>query len=644
MPHRSHGCVGSPIVPLLFVVAWSAQACDGGRDVTITKGTGGANAAGAPFTSGGAGSDTGGGGTSPSTGGGPGGSGGAGIGHAGAPDAGTSGSTATAGFAGDAAGSGVSCTSDKQCQSFGQLCDLVHQRCVDCLSKDQCGEGGMCVDHVCAAGSPCATDAQCVDAPGGLAVCDVSRGECVQCLEASDCGENRDCIDRHCAAYVPCEDSRDCPTGIQVCNLESGRCVDCNTDADCLDAALPACAADGTCHAACSATDDDCPSPWQVCDRMEGYCVECRYDGDCPASDHCRSAVCVPDLCDSGESRCDGDAIAACNDAGNAFGPAVPCGYGQKCTAVLSHATCATPGPDQAGAGGESQGGAGAGGSEPTAGTAGSLALGGAGGSAGGPMGGVAGDPPSGGAAGFDEPGGAGGKGGHGSCATGASPCTAIPAFVGEQNVDGYDDDFCDVPSFPLDFGSHNAKVNTFRTANPSETALARVAWSVNALHVFVTVTDSSVHAWTSNDHVYEGDSIELMLANTDQVSGDPAGDSNTLQIQASYQRGFVVHVASGSETSRAALPPGEIKGRLFAGGYTVELRVPWLGTAPHSGSTIRLDLALNSAQGEPSTTWRDAQAILTMGPPGETFAGSPCGPDVQPYCDDRAWCPTTLE
>ena len=648
MPHRSHGCVVSPIVPVLCVVAWSAQACEGGRDVTIVKGTGGTHAAGASSMAGSATSDTGGRGTAPSTAGGTSGRGGSDTGRAGAPDAGASGSAAVAGSAGAAADSGVSCTSDKQCQSFGQLCDLVHQRCVECLSKDQCNEGGLCVNHVCTAGSPCATDAQCVAAPDGLAVCDVSRGECVQCLEASDCGENNDCIDRRCVAYIPCQDSRDCPAGIQVCNPESGRCVDCNTDADCLEDGLPACATDGTCHAACGATDDGCSSLGQVCDRLEGYCVECRYDGDCPASEHCRSATCMPDLCDPGESQCDGNGVAECNDAGNAFGPPIPCGHGQICTAVLSHATCATPGAGRGGAGGEGQGGeagAGAGGTGPVGGSAGSTALGGSGGSTGGgPTGGAAGNSASGGAAGSDEPGGAGGLGGAGPCATGASPCTTIPAFAGEQNVDGYDDEFCDIPSFRLDFGSHNAKVNTFRTATPDETALARVAWSANALHAFVTVTDSSVHAWTSDDHVYEGDSIELMLANTETVSGDPAGDGNTIQIQASYQRGFVVRIGNGVETSRAALPPAEFKGRVFAGGYTVELRLPWVGTAPHSGSTVRFDLALNSAQGEPPGTWRDAQAVFTMGPSDETFAGSPCGSDVQPYCDDRAWCPTKLE
>jgi hypothetical protein len=629
-------------VSVLGVLVWSAQACEGGRDVTIVKATGGSNAGGATDMAGGAGPDMGGSGTAPSTGGASSGSGGSSTGTAGAPDAGASGNTASAGSAGAPPRLGVHCTSDKQCQSFGQLCDLAHQRCVDCLSKEQCGEGGLCVAHECRNGNPCATDSQCTDLPDGLAVCDVSRGECVQCLEASDCGENNDCVDRRCVSYVPCLDSRDCPPGIQVCSSASGRCVDCISDADCLDTALPACAADGTCHAACTANDDDCAMLGLVCDRMGGYCVECRYDGDCPASQHCRSAACVPDLCAPGDSRCEGNEVAECNDAGNAFGPSVPCGAGQVCTALLSHATCATPGQGEGGAGG--QGGVGeSGGAEPDAGqpgTAGVEPVGGSAGSA--AQGGTGGS--TGGASGSDEPGGAAGQGGTGHCATGAAPCTMIPHFAGAQIMDGYDDEFCDVPSFLLDFGSHNAKVNSFRTANPSETALARVAWSSNALHVFVTVTDPSVHPWISDDHVYEGDSVELMLANSESVSGDPADDSNTMEIQASYQRGFVVHVDNGSETSREPVPPGSLKGRVFAGGYTVELRVPWLGAAPHSGSTIRFDLALNSAQNTAEATWRDAQAVLTMGPSGETFAGSPCGSDVEPYCDDRAWCPTELE
>ncbi|MBN1606212.1 MAG: hypothetical protein JW940_06240 [Polyangiaceae bacterium] len=630
-------------------MAWSALGCDGGgRDVTIVKATGGSSTGGVADVASSAGSDTGGSGTAPSTGGVLTDNGGSGTGDAGSPNVGASGSTGFAGSAGAAGDSGVRCTSDKQCQALGQLCDLAHQRCVECLSKEQCDEGELCVDHACRSGSPCATDAQCVDAPGGLAVCDGSRGECVQCLEAADCSENHDCVDRRCVAYVPCEDSRDCAAGIQVCNPASGRCVDCNSDADCLDEALPACASDGTCRAACSATDDECSSLGQVCDRMEGYCVQCRHDGDCPASEHCRSAACVPDLCDPGESRCDGNEVAECNDAGNAFGPSVPCGPGQICTALLSHATCTTPGPGQGGAGGEGQGGAaGTGGEEPEAGNPGTGGLeptGGKGGTA--PTGGSGGSGGfgGGGSGGFDEPGGAGGQGGSGGCATGAAPCTSIPHFAGAQNVDGYDDEFCNIPSFLLDFGSHNAKVNTYRTASPSETALVRAAWSPFALHVFVTVTDSSVHAWTSDDHVYEGDSIELFVANTESVTGDPGDDANAKQIQASYERGFVVHVQDAGETSRQLLPETELKGRVFVGGYTIELKVPWIGPPPHSGSTIRVNLVLNSAQNTTEATWRDAQAILTMGPPGERFDGSPCGADIQPYCDDRAWCQTALE
>jgi hypothetical protein len=77
--------------------------------------------------------------------------------------------------------------------------------------------------------------------------------------------------------------------------------------------------------------------------------------------------------------------------------------------------------------------------------------------------------------------------------------------------------------------------------------------------------------------------------------------------------------------------------------GYTIELQLPWPGgSAPTPGSTIRFDMALNSADSTFGglSDMRDGQLLYHF----ETVANSTCqGTDTQAYCDDRVWCATTV-
>ena len=231
-----------------------------------------------------------------------------------------------------------------------------------------------------------------------------------------------------------------------------------------------------------------------------------------------------------------------------------------------------------------------------------------------------------------------------------ATPCSGLPAFTGTQVLDGNDDDFCNLPSFELNFSNAAGNGGRVVVYNPGGTsypehAIARVAWDSAGIHAFIHVTDPNFVAATDIGTIYNSDSIELLFTSTTSgLSGGTAQDS-----------GLAMHViispplaaksqATGYNGSQTALDPSLFWAGTESGGYKVELKLPWPGTPPSKGSQIKFDMQLNSADGI-STTGdagpRDAQALLYQGSdPGN----SPCGSDLYPYCDDRLWCSTSLQ
>jgi hypothetical protein len=76
-----------------------------------------------------------------------------------------------------------------------------------------------------------------------------------------------------------------------------------------------------------------------------------------------------------------------------------------------------------------------------------------------------------------------------------------------------------------------------------------------------------------------------------------------------------------------------------------IEALLPWPGTPPTVGSSIRFDLALNSADDKFGTVgdMRDGQLIYHLANVGNTTCqGNNDG--TVPFCDDRTWCTTTLD
>jgi hypothetical protein len=233
-----------------------------------------------------------------------------------------------------------------------------------------------------------------------------------------------------------------------------------------------------------------------------------------------------------------------------------------------------------------------------------------------------------------------------------ATPCTALPKYLGVQTVDGNGDDMCSIPSFAFT-KANAAKVNNYNNIPDTqfESVTARVAWSESGLHAFFDVTDASVQsvdtvvdAPTALSKSYQGDSIEIYITSNDTLTGLTGTDNTSMHVivPATGPAVSVKTDKNGSGTP-TALPPGQFKQAKTSGGYAIEVLLPWPGGSAAGGSQVRFDLALNSADATFGTAddMRDAQMIFYVG----TVSGSStCGGDQAPYCDDRLWCATTLE
>jgi hypothetical protein len=223
-------------------------------------------------------------------------------------------------------------------------------------------------------------------------------------------------------------------------------------------------------------------------------------------------------------------------------------------------------------------------------------------------------------------------------------PCSSIPQFAGNQNVDGDDSDVCSLPSFELntDNAGHVNVIHDGSESRP-ESASVRLGWSSQGLHAFITVTDPAVVPNNVLEEIYEGDSVEFMFASSASGLSGNTGSDPAAHASIAASPGLAASVSTVDATpSSSPLDASSYETTVTSEGYTVELLVPWPGSAPSAGSTIAFDLALNSADDEPAGApdGRDAQAILYLG----SVSNSPCGDPAEPWCDDRTWCTPTLQ
>jgi hypothetical protein len=232
------------------------------------------------------------------------------------------------------------------------------------------------------------------------------------------------------------------------------------------------------------------------------------------------------------------------------------------------------------------------------------------------------------------------------NCAKGGAPCSALAHFTGTQIVDGVDDEFCNIPSFELGFSpvAAGGKIieNNGTGKSYAERAVARIAWDAAGIHAFIRVYDSTFKPAPSTE-LWNGDGIELFFSSSTSVTGLTYNDSNTLHVIVSPPIAQISRDSSSTGT-QTSLPASQFVAGTEATGYFVELNLPWPGAAP-ADAQIKFDLQLNAADGTTGASdqyVRDAQSVLYLGSYSSTTT-SCSTTSVQPFCDDRLWCTTTL-
>jgi hypothetical protein len=230
-----------------------------------------------------------------------------------------------------------------------------------------------------------------------------------------------------------------------------------------------------------------------------------------------------------------------------------------------------------------------------------------------------------------------------------ADPCkSGIPKFTGTHTVDGNGTELCGLPYFVLN-AQNAAKVIKSGNA-PTESATARIGWDEAGLHAYIDVQDSAVQTANMQDSTqavskaYQGDSIELLFSSSDNVTGLTSKDNNTLHLIIPANGPAVSVKDTGNSGTATALPASQFAQATTSTGYAIEVSVPWPGSAPSSGSAIRFDMAINSADKSFSNIdgMRDAQVIFYIG----TISGSSTcqtSDGTVPWCDDRTWCQANL-
>jgi hypothetical protein len=105
-----------------------------------------------------------------------------------------------------------------------------------------------------------------------------------------------------------------------------------------------------------------------------------------------------------------------------------------------------------------------------------------------------------------------------------------------------------------------------------------------------------------------------------------------------------VVVKTTSTEVTHTAWAASQYKQLKTATGYAIEAQIPWPGRAPSTGSLVRFDIGLNSADKNFGGVddMRDGQLLYYVGQVSPSSCQASDG--TVPFCDDRTWCTTLLQ
>jgi hypothetical protein len=212
-----------------------------------------------------------------------------------------------------------------------------------------------------------------------------------------------------------------------------------------------------------------------------------------------------------------------------------------------------------------------------------------------------------------------------------ADLCDEIPAFTGEQQVDGVGDEFCNIPGQVVNFENSAFSDDESGEADTSSVeAYVRVAWDEDALRAHVHVKDPVVAH--SGGEWSEGDTVQFFFSPYAPERGS-IQDNDALPIALLPTWNSGEHYLNTDE-------PGTLTSasRLVDDGYEVEIRWEWGGERPDfsSGDTIGFDFQIGAQQRDQG---RDFEFALALENPDD----SACDNQAKPWCDVGHWCSPAL-
>jgi hypothetical protein len=238
----------------------------------------------------------------------------------------------------------------------------------------------------------------------------------------------------------------------------------------------------------------------------------------------------------------------------------------------------------------------------------------------------------------------------------GGNACTGIHRFTASRQViDGYGDEFCDIPAMVFDVNDCPTMIPSGELPNLPEKVYLRAAWSQRDFHLHVKVEDPNVVVNPADASLWNGDAVEIYIAGTSGTgltgSYDGTDDGGAIQIvlappgagQAARGQAFF-NPGDGRHTS-TRIDQSSYAGRLTSDGYELELIYTWALIAEPRvpGAKIAFDLAVG-AQQIADAGGRQLQCIISnVFVDGALACGYRAGVPAQPWCDNRTWCQPEL-
>ncbi len=220
--------------------------------------------------------------------------------------------------------------------------------------------------------------------------------------------------------------------------------------------------------------------------------------------------------------------------------------------------------------------------------------------------------------------------------------CAPIVGLVGAYAVDGLGTEYCASGVWSRGF-EVKAAMRTTPSPVPAkitERVVVRALLSSYGYHVHVAVLDDPRIVVDTSDYT-QGDAVELFLRGAKAATGDLVADQavHVVVTPPTATSGPNAAYYVGGKKG-AGLPGGAFAGRIVAGGWEVEVVLPWttIKNEPAPGDKIGFDVAVD-VKDDPSLSAREVRAIMSY----EAVASSPTcsalGTPADPACDDRTWC-----